>query len=161
MPEIKNITIKGFKSIASIQKLPLRAINLVIGANGSGKSNFLGAFSALRAVGKGRMELWVKTEGGANSLLHFGRKVTSSIFLEIWIENNIGYWLRLVPDSRDQFVVADEVLELEELPMVTSRRVPRHISISTYEAGLSAQDADDATEAGLLAKILRKFNVYH
>src|SRR5579872_7607934 len=39
------ITTKGFKSIASIEKLYLRPINIVIGANGSGKSNFIGAFA--------------------------------------------------------------------------------------------------------------------
>jgi predicted ATPase len=33
-----HITIKGFKSIASIEKLELRPINVLIGANGSGKS---------------------------------------------------------------------------------------------------------------------------
>ena len=34
------ITIQGFKSIASIEKLELRPINVVIGANGSGKVQF-------------------------------------------------------------------------------------------------------------------------
>ena len=44
------ITIKGFKSIALLERLPLRPINVLIGANGSGKSNFLEAFSLLQAL---------------------------------------------------------------------------------------------------------------
>jgi predicted ATPase len=39
--ELDFITVKGFKSISSIEKLALRPINIPIGANGSGKSNFI------------------------------------------------------------------------------------------------------------------------
>ena len=39
MAELDYITIKGFKSIASIEKLPLHSINVLIGQNGSGKSS--------------------------------------------------------------------------------------------------------------------------
>ena len=42
MPELDTISVKGFKSIASIEKLQLGAINVVIGPNGSAKSNFIG-----------------------------------------------------------------------------------------------------------------------
>jgi predicted ATPase len=41
------ITIQGFKSIASVEKLPLKPINVMIGPNGAGKSNFIGVFSFL------------------------------------------------------------------------------------------------------------------
>ena len=44
---IQSVTIEGFKSIRSIKDFPLRPINLLIGANGSGKSNFLEAFRFL------------------------------------------------------------------------------------------------------------------
>ena len=47
--ELNSITIKGFKSIASVEKLELRAINVLIGPNGSGKSNFIGVFSFLHS----------------------------------------------------------------------------------------------------------------
>ena len=57
-------TIKGFKSIASVDKLELRAINVVIGANGSGKSNFIGAFSFLHEIREGRLNEYVRTAGG-------------------------------------------------------------------------------------------------
>lgn len=50
MPNIDYITVKGFKSIASIENLNLRALNVLIGPNGSGKSNFLEVFSLLKAI---------------------------------------------------------------------------------------------------------------
>ena len=49
------ISIRGFKSIASIDKLPLKPVNVLIGSNGSGKSNFIGLFSFLHAVREGRL----------------------------------------------------------------------------------------------------------
>ena len=41
MPGIDTISINGFKSIASIEDLKLGAINVIIGPDGSGKSNFI------------------------------------------------------------------------------------------------------------------------
>jgi len=42
--ELDSVTIRGFKSIASVEQIALTPINLLTGANGSGKSNFLGFF---------------------------------------------------------------------------------------------------------------------
>ena len=50
MPKLDHITIKGFKSLADIEKLELNDVNVLIGANGSGKSNFIEAFSFLRGA---------------------------------------------------------------------------------------------------------------
>ena len=44
MPTLESISIKGFKSIRDVE-VELRDINVLIGANGSGKSNFLEVFS--------------------------------------------------------------------------------------------------------------------
>jgi predicted ATPase len=76
---IEYITIKGFKSIASIEQLELRPINILIGANGSGKSNFLGVFQLLRAVAELRLSNYVGAAGGADKVLHFGSKTTEEI----------------------------------------------------------------------------------
>jgi predicted ATPase len=77
------ISISGFKSIASIEKLPLRPINILIGANGSGKSNFIGAFAMLKAIFEERLGDYVIAAGGADKILHFGSKVTSQIVFDL------------------------------------------------------------------------------
>jgi predicted ATPase len=38
---VDKITIKGFKSIRSLEDFPLRNLNILIGANGAGKSTTL------------------------------------------------------------------------------------------------------------------------
>ena len=53
MPALESIAIKGFKSIRDIE-VKLRDINVLIGANGSGKSNFLEVFSLLQTIHAGR-----------------------------------------------------------------------------------------------------------
>jgi predicted ATPase len=68
------ITVKGFKSIASL-RLDLRPINVLIGANGSGKSNFISIFSFLNEIREGRLQDYVRRAGGADQLLHFGSKI--------------------------------------------------------------------------------------
>ncbi|HZL49959.1 MAG TPA: AAA family ATPase [Terracidiphilus sp.] len=77
----RSITIKGFKSIRSIEDLYLRPINLLIGANGSGKSNFLETFILLGAANAGELDSYVLRYGGANKLLHFGSKTTQEIYI--------------------------------------------------------------------------------
>ena len=49
MPAVEKITIQGFKSICDAE-VELRPVNVLIGANRSGKSNFIGAFDLLRAI---------------------------------------------------------------------------------------------------------------
>ena len=74
MSELDYITVKGFKSIASIDKLKLAPMTVLIGPNGSGKSNFIGVFSFLNAVREGRLEEYVIRAGGANKI--FALRIT-------------------------------------------------------------------------------------
>jgi len=75
---IQSVTIEGFRSIRSIRDFPLRLINILIGANGSGKSNFLEAFRFLGEANEGHMDSYVAYHNGANRILHFGSKATRS-----------------------------------------------------------------------------------
>jgi predicted ATPase len=49
MGRIESIEIAGYKSIRSAT-IPLGAINVLIGANGAGKSNLLGVFGLLTSL---------------------------------------------------------------------------------------------------------------
>ena len=99
MPALDWITIHGFKSLRSVEKLPLRSINVIIGANGSGKSNFISAFSFLHAIREGRLEETVKRAGGADEVLFYGRGETDKIKLGISCENLDGKGYFLFPRS--------------------------------------------------------------
>jgi predicted ATPase len=110
------ITVKGFKSIASIEKLALRKINVVIGANGSGKSNFIGVFEFLHEIREGRFWNYVTEAGGAERVLHFGSKTTREIYFDLSFAK--GYYkLRLRP-------TADDELYVDELEAPSGARSP-------------------------------------
>ena len=98
---IKYVTIRGFKSIAAVEKLPLGPINVLIGANGSGKSNFIRAFALLNAILDGEVEDYVRTAGGAEKLLHFGSQTTKEIYLWLFSEDGASLQATLSPTEDD------------------------------------------------------------
>lgn len=109
MTQLDYITIKGFKSIASIERLKLGAINVVIGPNGSGKSNFIGVFALLHAIREGRLQEYVIKAGGAEKVLHFGSRVSKSLHLHISFQGQVNqYELELLPTPSDELVPGAE-----------------------------------------------------
>jgi predicted ATPase len=105
---IDSVTVTGFKSIASL-KVELRPINVLIGANGTGKSNFIGTFSFLHEIREGRLQNYVRNLGGAEQLLHFGSKVTPQIKIHISFAQQLNqYELVLRPTQDDSLYPLDE-----------------------------------------------------
>lgn len=103
------ITVKGFKSIKSIEKLTLRPINVLIGANGAGKSNFLEVFSFLNAIRLGRLRNYVGKSHGADKILHFGSKTTHQLSIEVCFENGERkYNIDLAPNDADGMFPSNE-----------------------------------------------------
>ena len=108
MPTLESISIKGFKSIREVE-VKLRNINLLIGANGSGKSNFLGAFSLLHAIRTGNLQRYIAGAGGADKILHFGSGVTERIAIHICFqEQRNEYEIVLAVADADTLYVDSE-----------------------------------------------------
>lgn len=103
------ITIRGFKSIASIDKLALKPVNVLIGPNGSGKSNFIGVFAFLHAIREGGLRDYVTEAGGAEKVLHFGSKTTKEVHIHLSFENELNqYELTLSPTQDDGLYPSSE-----------------------------------------------------
>lgn len=79
---IKSITIEGWKSIRKLT-VPLTKLNVLIGSNGVGKSNFIQLFSFLRAIYEQDLQGYILRKGGADRLLYFGKKNTQTITLSL------------------------------------------------------------------------------
>ena len=109
MPEFDLITIRGFKSIASIEQLKLGAINIIVGPNGSGKSNFIGVFSFLHAIREGHLQEYVIKAGGADKVLHFGSKLTPKLEIYISFQDGVNqYQIALGATGADQLYPSSE-----------------------------------------------------
>ncbi len=75
---LQNIEIKGYKSIKEIS-IQFNSINILIGANGAGKSNFIRFFKFLNSIIENRLQQDTRKEGGAQAILHYGAKNTKGI----------------------------------------------------------------------------------
>lgn len=151
MAALDRIAVEGFKSIARVERLELRPINVLIGANGSGKSNFLGVFEFLAAIGDGHLHNYVARAGGADKLLHFGSRTTPVLSIRVSFgPRRHLYRIDLEADASDGLYVSHE--SLEGLDREDVRR---------FREGGAAPDGDEA-EIGesasetLVAKRLRQ-----
>lgn len=104
--KLDRIKIKGFKSIREIE-LELRSLNVLIGANGAGKSNFIALFKMLNQMMQGNLQVFVAQSGGADSLLHFGQKVSERMEVELSFGLE-GYYCELLPTADDNLIFGDE-----------------------------------------------------
>ncbi len=109
MGSIDTLSITGFKSIRKLDRLQLRSLNVLIGANGVGKSNFVSYFRMLNELIEGRLQVWASKQGGADRILTFGVKETSTIESSIRFASN-GYDFMLEPTSDDGFTFSPEML---------------------------------------------------
>jgi predicted ATPase len=108
MSEIINeITIKGFKSIKSLDSFKLNNINVLIGSNGAGKSNFVSFFRLLRELIDQRLQLAVALQGGAASCLYLGPRETKELSAQLLFGIN-GYEFALAPTVDNRLVFSNE-----------------------------------------------------
>lgn len=160
MPQLNTISVKGFKSIASIEKLKLGTINVVIGPNGSGKSNFIGVFSFLHAIREGHLQDYIIKAGGADKVLHFGAKTTKLLQIRISFQDETNeYEIKLASTS------ADELVPLSESVYYWNQsrfRGPMGESLPRIgrEAGISAQKSTSKI-ASYVRDHLDRWRLYH
>ncbi|HAS8345994.1 TPA: ATP-binding cassette domain-containing protein [Vibrio vulnificus] len=109
MNKIDEISIQGFKSIRSLDKLQLNNLNVLIGANGAGKSNFVSYFRMLHELVEGRLQVWTSKQGGADRVLSYGVKETQKLHTTIRFGVN-GYSADLEPTTGDNFTFSSERL---------------------------------------------------
>ncbi len=160
MPELETLTVRGFKSIAAIEKLKLEAINVVIGPNGSGKSNFIGVFSFLHAIREGQLQDYVVKAGGADKLLHFGSKVTSKIQIHISFESGRDqYEIELQPTPADELVPSSEVAYFWDKLVYPGRPFEEPLPRIGKEAGISSPTV--AKTARYVRERLGRWRLYH
>ncbi len=111
---IKKLTIEGFKSIRELRNFELRDLNVLIGANGAGKSNFIGFFRLLKELVEQRLQLALQImEGGADACLYMGPKVTDQFAAQLYFGTG-RYEFLLKPTVDNRFVFGDETAEFVE-----------------------------------------------
>lgn len=106
--QLSRLTLKGYKSIAECD-LALGAVNVLIGANGAGKSNFIGFFKLIGRILDEQLQVYVGDVGGPDAVLHYGRKRTETLNAELYFGNN-GYRFQLKATQDNRMMFAHEAL---------------------------------------------------
>jgi predicted ATPase len=103
------IEITGYKSIKKA-RIDFKPINLLIGANGSGKSNFISFFDFLNRLCSRKLNEYIALKGGENKFLHKGKKITDSITFKTEFNNGKNGYSAVIKSGEDGFVFIDERL---------------------------------------------------
>ena len=106
--QISRLVIKGYKSIEGLD-LRMGRLNILIGANGAGKSNFIGFFRMIQNILDRNLQNYVGLAGGPDTVLHFGRTSTSFVKGELYFGNN-GYLFTLQPTADNRLMFSNEAL---------------------------------------------------
>ena len=106
--QLSHIVIDGYKSIAKCDLL-MGSLNVLIGANGAGKSNFISFFRLIATLLDHRLQFLVGKAGGPDALLHFGRKQSEALKGELYFGNN-GYKFALEATNDNRMMFQREAL---------------------------------------------------
>ena len=159
--KLKAFTIKGYKSICSIENFEPRPVNILIGPNGAGKSNFISFFEFLGHIlnAGGKLQEYVAYLGGANDILFDGVDVTKSIDAEISIETSNGlteYKFNLTFAKPDRLVFRDESYRFLEN---NKQGQAEWISCGTGHEESLLPEVNDKTVASVF-NLLRRLIIY-
>lgn len=157
---IERVDIRNYKSIRSA-KVELKAVNVLIGSNGVGKSNFISFFELSKAIFQQRFGSYTMDHGGIDNLLHKGRKVSGQIVGLIDFENTNAFEFVLRPKQSSAGYIAQIAdyfngrHENQKMYQSWNRRV---WDINSDESSLISSPE---WRAGYLKAYLKSFTVYH
>lgn len=111
--KLSEVVIRGYKSIAYNHPvtLTLHDINILLGANGAGKSNIVGFFRMLSYMMSRSFAKYVEMAGTSSSILHYGAKHTPAIsgVLKFSDEKSTDtYTFTLANAVPDRLIVSEE-----------------------------------------------------
>lgn len=158
---LDKVTIEGFKSISKETpiSLELGKINVIIGANGSGKSNIISFFKMLNYMMSGSLQSFIETNGGSQIFLHYGSKITQSISATLLFSNKNYkdiYNFCLNYATPDRLIISAEEVEFTD----GKHPNPKRIGLETdfRESALSIKSTDKTLST--IKKILSNCKVY-
>ncbi len=158
---LERIQIRGYKSFRELD-IGLEKINVLIGANGSGKSNFISLFLMLNRLVNRDLQPYVARSGGGDQLLHYGRKATDELHIEVRFRPSAsltdGYRATLLPTADDLLVFGDEACYFRD----RERGAEHHVaSSSVHPESLLPRWQETERGARRILEAIQSWRVYH
>ncbi|CAM3114440.1 AAA family ATPase [Skermania piniformis] len=169
---LASVTIAGFRSIDRL-RLPLSSeVTLLVGANGSGKSNIVDALELLGYTVDGKLQSYVARQGFGR-MLHRGWNggTAEEIVVMVWSEwtddplqgpFSNGYTMTLRAAAGDSAILDERVQEYRDVPPDSDSYPKSHDVHLGRHRESALQSATDATPTSdYLARILAGCRVFH
>lgn len=155
---IESVDIQGFKSLENITRLDLSSVNILVGANGAGKSNFLDFFDMLGWAQRQNLQGYVALKGGGD-LLFNGAEHTRAINASLAFR---GHRLRHAYQFALQYTDDDRLVFKEEKYDISA---PKDRGEDWRSLGFGHDESKIARARPATTQILRRmlggFGVYH
>jgi predicted ATPase len=156
---LNHLKLSGFRSIKEMD-LPLGRLNVLIGPNGAGKSNFINFFRFMNKLLQKDLQLYVAEQGGADAILHFGRKQTPLLEANLQFDPN-SYACALMPTNDGRLVFKSESCRFYGQKINYEGGV-KHKSLANPGSAESGLPSPNSTNiAGHVAGYIQDWKVYH
>lgn len=114
--KLGKVIIRGYKSIAYDNPITLQLadVNILLGANGAGKSNIVSFFRMLGYMMSKSFGLYVEKSGTSNSILHYGPKKTPIMSGTLEFNDNKSidsYHFSLSNAAPDRLIITEESIK--------------------------------------------------
>lgn len=159
---IEQVIIKNYKSIRDL-KLTLNRLNVLIGSNGVGKSNFISFFELVKAIYEQRFGSYTLFRDGMDRLLYQGRKTSDNIEGLIDFNNLNAFFFELVPSQSDKGFInsaGDYFNGNEDANKNYKQWHYKICDVAVEESSLRDKEKKD-TRLKYVGRYLRSFTVYH
>ena len=165
MEKLTRLTASGFRSIRKVD-IELGDLTVLIGANGSGKSNFVAFFNLLGFMVTDSLQLYIGRKGGGSSVLHYGPKHTPLLTTTLRFEDDKGwseYGCTLAHASPDRLIFTHERVTFQR----TGEAKPpfsRELGSGHAETLLTTVNSGNDTVAQVARRFLARLKglrVYH
>jgi predicted ATPase len=156
--KLDSIRIENFKSIRSLD-LELGNLNVLLGQNGAGKSNFINFFKLMNKILDKDLQLYTAQQG-VGRILHFGQKKSKFLDFHLNFEPN-GYEATLVPTSDGRLIFKDEtaIFYASKINYSGGNKTVRLIETGASESGLPRPNTQSI--AGHVSGYINDWKVYH
>jgi predicted ATPase len=162
---IYSIQIQNFKSIRDSGEIKIMPLNVLIGSNGAGKSNFIAFFKFMNMLFQRQLQTHIARKGRADNLMYFGRKsgfISGSIIFrndEEKISNR--YRFKMEPDQSNSLFFVEEYSDYN---MQTKISDDVSWSIKLINPGGTAESNlpyDLSTRSEFLREFFQSVKVFH
>jgi len=162
---IYSIQIQNFKSIRDSGDVLIKPLNILIGPNGVGKSNFIGFFKFLNMLFEQQLQNHIARKGRVDGLMYFGRrsKYIAGNIIFTNEDNNVSnrYSFKMEPDQSNSLFFTEEYSDYN----ISSNSPPRVLwDLRRINLGGSLESKlplNTLTRSEFLKSFFKSFKIFH